>query len=66
VSGPDLIKIAAGQQWAIPRGGPWPGTFPPVTVLDVREGWVRFEDSSAPDRRMEEPAFRSLYVPVQA
>lgn len=54
--------IAAGQLWAIPKDGPWGGHYPPMTILDARDGWVRYDDGSVfRDQRLEEDAFRRIY-----
>lgn len=57
--------IFPGQQWAKPKDGPWGGYFPPVTITDVREGWVRYDMPGFSDNRMEEIAFRAIYKPIE-
>lgn len=53
--------IAPGQLWAIPKDGPWGGHYPPKTIIDVRDGWVRYGDEVFRDERMEEVAFLRIY-----
>jgi len=58
-----------GQQWAlkssIKDGSPWPVTkkILPVTILEVRDGWVRysFGGHTSSDERLEEKIFTSIY-----
>jgi hypothetical protein len=69
MSGPDLslVPVAPGQQWAIPKGGPWAGHYPPVTVTACADGWVRYGYAEVfTDERLPEAAFRAIYVPVHA
>lgn len=54
--------IVAGQLWAMPKDGPWDETYKPVTILGVRDGWVRYSMSEFfPDNRMQERNFRQCY-----
>lgn len=74
-----LYKIAAlgrrckqtpkpGERWAfMNKQGPWPNKdYAPVVILDVRDGWVRYDMSVLKDQRMELDFFVRLYRPVDA
>jgi len=57
-----------GQQWclksSINDGSPWPVTkkIPPATILEVRDGWVRYSfGGHSSDERLEEKIFTSIY-----
>lgn len=59
---PEITPIVAGQLWAIPKDGPWGGHYPPVTILDVADGWVRYAHAAVfTDCRMDEFDFRRIY-----
>ena len=62
--------IEHGQKWvlssAIDDGSPWPVTKQewPVTILDARDGWVRYSfggNGMFDDCRMTENMFRGMY-----
>ena len=58
----------AGQRWRLIRSdiGPWPDTKPPfyVTVLDVKDGWVRYRIGNLfSDERLPMERFKNLYEP---
>ena len=50
---PSLPAIAPGERWLLraDKGDPW-GQKPyrPVTILDVRDGWVRYDMGPGPFR----------------
>lgn len=56
----------AGQRWRLVRNmGPWPDTKPPfyVTVLDVKDGWVRYRIGDLfSDERMPTDIFERIFV----
>lgn len=56
--------IEPGQTWGIPKGGPWGGYAILATILDVRDGWVRYDLAATKDQRLEEVRFRSVYERV--
>ena len=57
-----------GERWAfMDKQGPWPSKeFTPVVILDVRDGWVRYDMSIFKDQRMELDLFARMYRPVDA
>lgn len=55
------FALEPGQQWAHPKGGPWPGHETPVTIVDVRDGWVRYDHPAAADQRSEAAWFCRYY-----
>lgn len=57
----DRVKLEAGQRWAHPKGGPWPGHGSAAIILDVRDGWVRYSFCGNEDDRAEEAWFRSYF-----
>lgn len=61
----DFSSIAKGQKWVLPSDkSPWPSKFKPVTILDVRDGWVRYAMGSCfSDERKETKEFLSMYKP---
>ena len=57
-----------GDRWIFsPKGDPWgPGDFIPVKILDVRDGWVRYDMNGIfRDERMEIKEFMSMYKLVR-
>ena len=63
-----MKEIRIGEKWKLKEGdgSPWPTKeFPPVTILDVKEGWVRYEIGDAfPDNRMGIKEFTRIYEQV--
>jgi hypothetical protein len=57
-----------GERWAfVDKQGPWPSKdYSPVVILDVREGWVRYDMSMFKDQRMKLDLFARMYRPVDA
>jgi len=57
----------AGELWYFGKGdgSPWPvKKYPPVTILDVRDGWVRYSFASMfLDERKELSWFVANYKP---
>ena len=53
--------ILTGHLWALPKPGPWGGHEEPVTIIDVREGWVRYGHGVDSDLRRTEESFRAMY-----
>jgi hypothetical protein len=54
-----------GERWVfVEKQGPWPSKkYPAVLIVDVREGWVRYDMSTFKDQRMELDIFARLYRP---
>lgn len=54
-----------GEQWILDDGSPWPPTSGPVTIQDIKLGWVRFcyPYSPASDIRMEIRFFLENFKP---
>jgi hypothetical protein len=56
---------AKGDKWILrtDNGDPWGCKFPPVKVLDVKDGWVRYKigDIIFTDERMKIEQFVSVY-----
>lgn len=63
---PELPTIAPGERWLLcpSNGDPW-GQKPyrPVTILDVRNGWVRYDMGPGPfrDERKKIGEFVGMY-----
>jgi hypothetical protein len=62
----DVAPVAPkpGELWQLrPKGSPWPEkNYPPVTILDVKDGWVRYDMVSLfKDERMRVSAFVGMY-----
>ena len=63
---PELPTIAPGERWLLcpSNGDPW-GQKPyrPVTILDVRDGWVRYDMGPGPfrDERKKIGEFVGMY-----
>ena len=65
-----MTSVERGQQWvlksSIKDGSPWPVTkkLLPVTILEVRDGWVRYSFGGhiSSDERMEEKIFTAIYM----
>lgn len=59
---------AKGESWLLNSSpDPWGGkTHTPVTILDVKDGWVRykFSDHIFTDERMELGTFTDIYSKV--
>lgn len=57
-----------GERWAFQgKQGPWPNKeHRPVVILDVRDGWVRYDMEVFKDQRMELDLFARMYRPVDA
>lgn len=58
-----------GQKWAFRDDckGPWPARgCLPVTILDVRDGWVRYDMYAFKDQRMKLDNFARMYRRVDA
>lgn len=57
-----------GSKWYFfPSDNPWPSkNFRPITVLDAKDGWVRYKmsDHLFNDERMELSSFLHCYRPV--
>lgn len=67
VRGPQPEPIEVGNVYALRDGSPWP-TCHTCTVLDVKQGWVRYKIGGgfwSGDERVDEPTFRRLFVRVQ-
>jgi hypothetical protein len=60
------VEISAGQQWRLQDASPWPNPHTPVTVVDVRDGWVRYDMTHAKDQRRKLDDFLNLYEIVPA
>lgn len=64
---PDDGPIEAGQRWAFTPSdeSPWPPKTPttqPVTILDAKAGWVRYDMGGIfRDERRTEESFRRMY-----
>lgn len=62
--------IAAGELWQfVPRPDPWGSkNYPPVRIIDVRDGWVRYDMGGAVFRDERHPveAFVGMYRRVDA
>ena len=57
-----------GEEWllSIKDKSPWDTTnkYPPVTILDVKDGWVRYSFVTIfTDQRMEIESFLGMYKP---
>jgi hypothetical protein len=63
-----LIAPAIDSLWQDFDGSPWPARYPPVRVLDVRDGWVRFAATNIKDSdlRLSIATFVGAYRPVEA
>ncbi len=59
-------KVEAGQKWRFyEEGDPFPSKYPPVTIIDARQGWVRYSMGwFFDDERMKESTFLSMYRKV--
>ena len=58
-----------GDSWAFmdKQKGPWPSKeYTPVVILDVRDGWVRYDMIMVKDQRMKLDLFARMYRPVDA
>jgi hypothetical protein len=57
-----------GERWAfVDKQGPWPSKdYSPVVIVDVREGWVRYDMTMFKDQRMKVDLFTRMYRPVDA
>lgn len=58
-----------GEKWRFLDGaeGPWPKDhYAPVTVSDVRDGWVRYDMSAFKDQRLRLDSFVRMYRKVDA
>lgn len=59
-----------GERWALHiDDGPWGAKkYPPVLILDVKDGWVRYQMSASmfSDERKRESDFVSMYKRVTA
>ena len=58
----------AGESWQLPsEATPWgPKTYSPVKILDVRDGWVRYDMGGVfRDERMKLDAFMQYYRKYQ-
>jgi hypothetical protein len=55
--------IEPGAKWQLKDDkSPWPQPTCLVTILDVKDGWVRYYMGRMfPDQRMEEDLFRKIY-----
>lgn len=56
-----------GERWAFmdKQDGPWPSKeYAPVVILEVRDGWVRYEMSGFKDQRMKLDLFERMYRPA--
>ncbi len=57
-----------GQRWFCndKESGPWPPKdLPPVIIVDVRGGWVRYDMSVFKDQRIKLDDFVRMYRPMQ-
>jgi hypothetical protein len=60
------IEPVAGEKWIlhVDKTDPWGGNkYPPVKILDVKEGWVRYKigDYIFKDERMPVERFVAIY-----
>ena len=58
---------AKGEKWLLTSGDPWGSKYPPVTILDQKEGWVRYKMGTSlafNDERMELETFMDIYKRV--
>jgi len=54
-----------GELWELTDDSPWPKNVPPVTVLAVKDGWVRYDMPPLfMDQRMELKDFLRMYKKV--
>lgn len=54
--------ILIGDKWCLKRTDPWPKNPTIVTILDVKQGWVRYDMGHIfNDERMKEDSFRYCY-----
>lgn len=62
----EKIIPAAGEQWALHiDGDPFPSRYGPVTILEVKEGWVRYSFRSVfLDERKPLESFLNIYKKV--
>jgi hypothetical protein len=60
-----LTPIVAGDVWQISDDSPWPRANTPHTIIDCKDGWVRYmvgKGSIFADQRMREKLFRRVFV----
>jgi hypothetical protein len=51
-----------GEVWALGDGSPWPVVGRGATILDVKDGWVRYSlGGRHSDERMEQRYFVKIY-----
>ena len=54
------------ERWSIPDGSPWPLQDSEVTILDCKDGWVRYSRHYIfKDERMELDMFLRIYAKVE-
>ena len=52
----------AGEYWLLEDDSPWPKHYPPVRIIDVGSGWVRYWMGNIfPDCRMQTKEFIRIY-----
>jgi hypothetical protein len=61
----NAIRVpVVGELWVLSDGSPWQTKYPPVTILDVKDGWVRYDMNKIfRDERMLMKIFISCYEP---
>jgi len=60
----ETIKI--GSKWVPINKSPWSKPFSSVTILDVKDGWVRYDMGGVfRDERMGEDIFLMIYKEVE-
>ena len=60
----ETIKI--GSKWGPINESPWPKPNSSVTILDVKDGWVRYDMGGVfRDERMGEDIFLMIYKEVE-
>lgn len=55
---------SSGEKWILKDGSPWGSKHKPITVLDVKSGWVRYEIGTVfNDERLKMGDFLFCYQP---
>jgi len=62
----EKLKPNPGESWTLIDNSPWPQNYPPVKILAVKDGWIRYDMPPVfMDQRMKLKDFLRIYKKVK-